>query len=151
MSWQIALLIFLSLWLLAVSFFLFWLYLHLSNLVRGAKKENLISILDQITKNQEISKKDALELGQRIDTIEEKDLVHIQKIGFVRFNPFKEIGGDHSFSLALLDGINSGFILTGLHTRERTRIYVKLIKEGKCDRELSKEEKEALNKTLKEK
>jgi hypothetical protein len=56
------------------------------------------------------------------------------------------MGGDHSFSLALLDAHLTGFIITGLHTRERTRVYIKKIEEGKCKQDLSKEEREALKK-----
>jgi len=86
-----------------------------------------------------------VELGQQAD----EGRLHIQKIGIVRFNPFKEIGGDHSFSLALLDGKDTGVVLTGIHTRERTRIYTKQIKNGKCEFELSAEEKRALIKAQK--
>jgi len=67
-------------------------------------------------------------------------------VSLVRFNPFSEMGGDHSFSLALLDAHLTGFIVTGLHTRERTRVYIKKIDGGKCKQDLSKEEREALKK-----
>jgi hypothetical protein len=62
----------------------------------------------------------------------------------VRFNPFKELGGDHSFSLAILDSHDSGIVITSLHTRDRTRVYMKDIKKGKSESELSAEEKSAL-------
>jgi len=57
--------------------------------------------------------------------------------------------GDHSFSLALLDGKDTGVVITGLHTRERTRVYMKAIKAGKGEHELSEDEKKALAKALK--
>ena len=69
---------------------------------------------------------------------------HVQKIGLIRFNPFKELGGDHSFCLAILNGEDSGVVVTGLHTRDRTRVYMKSIKKGKSEYELSSEEKKAL-------
>jgi hypothetical protein len=62
----------------------------------------------------------------------------------IRFNPFSELGGDHSFCLALLDDRDTGVVLTGLHTRERTRFYMKDITNGKSSLELSNEEKKAL-------
>ena len=61
------------------------------------------------------------------------------------------MGGDHSFSVALLNGKGTGIIITGLHTRERTRVYVKDIKQGKSEVELSQEEKKALRLAQKEK
>ena len=91
-----------------------------------------------------MTKKGFADVDKRLDFLEEDGKVHVQKIGLVRFNPFRELGGDHSFSLAILDGINSGVIITGLHTRDRTRIYMKEIKKGKASLELSSEEKKAL-------
>lgn len=66
----------------------------------------------------------------------------------VKFNPFAEVGGEHSFVITLLDGTKSGIILTGLHTRGLTRFYVKLVQVGKPDQKLSDEEDEGLKKAL---
>ena len=72
----------------------------------------------------------------------------IQKTGVVRFNPFSEIGGDQSFSIALLNKNNDGLVITSLYTRERNRVYAKPIIKGKSQYLLSKEEKEALEKAI---
>jgi hypothetical protein len=72
-------------------------------------------------------------------------LNNLQKVGFVRFNPFAATGGDQSFSLALLDRKNNGLVLSSLHSRESTRLYAKTLKRGKSiDYELSKEEQKAI-------
>jgi hypothetical protein len=63
----------------------------------------------------------------------------------VRFNPFKDIGGDQSFALALLDGKNSGLVVSSLHTREGTRIYSKPVIKGESEKyPLTDEEKSAI-------
>lgn len=67
-----------------------------------------------------------------------------QKISVVRFNPFGDTGGDQSFALAVLDAHNSGYVLTSMHGREGTRVYVKPIDLGKSKYTLSKEEQQAL-------
>ena len=67
-----------------------------------------------------------------------------QKISIVRFNPFGDTGGDQSFVLAVLDALNSGYVLTSIHGREGTRVYVKPIDESKSKYPLSEEEKQAL-------
>ncbi len=72
-----------------------------------------------------------------------------QKISVVRFNPFGDTGGDQSFSLAVLDGHNSGYILTSIHGRQGTRIYVKPLDFGKSKYPLSKEENQALAQAMK--
>lgn len=68
----------------------------------------------------------------------------LQKISMVRFNPFGDVGGDQSFSLAMLDGHDSGLIITSIHGRSGTRVYAKPIDLGKSKYSLSSEEKKAL-------
>ena len=67
-----------------------------------------------------------------------------QKISIVRFNPFGDTGGDQSFSLAVLDAHNSGYVLTSIHGRTGTRVYVKPVDLGKSKYTLSDEERQAL-------
>ncbi len=69
---------------------------------------------------------------------------YIQKVGFLKFNPFAETGGAQSFAVALLDQNDDGFVLTSLHSRAGTRTYAKLIEKGKSQTELSKDEEKAL-------
>jgi len=68
----------------------------------------------------------------------------IQKTAVVRFNPFKNTGGDQSFVLAMLDNHDSGLLLTSIHSREGTRVYIKPVTYGNSDHTLSREEKDAL-------
>jgi hypothetical protein len=67
-----------------------------------------------------------------------------QKISIVRFNPFEDTGGDQSFCLAVLDAHNSGYVLSSIHGREGTRVYVKPVDFGKSKYPLSAEEQQAL-------
>ncbi len=110
---------------------------------------DLRSILDKIMAQGEANREGLGELTKELKRLDEEGALHVQKVGLVRFNPFKEIGGDHSFSLALLDGKETGVVITGLHTRERTRVYMKAIKAGRGEHELSEEERKALEKALK--
>ena len=73
----------------------------------------------------------------------------LQKISMVRFNPFGDVGGDQSFSLAMLDGHDSGLIITSIHGRGGTRVYAKPIDLGKSKYSLSAEEKKALSQATK--
>lgn len=72
-----------------------------------------------------------------------------QKISIVRFNPFGDTGGDQSFVLAVLDAHNSGYVLTSIHGREGTRVYVKPVDYGKSKYTLSSEEQQALDQAAK--
>jgi hypothetical protein len=66
----------------------------------------------------------------------------------VHFNPFSEVGGQHSFVITLLDPHKNGVILTGLHGRGLTRFYTKLISNGLSDQPLSAEEIRGLKEAL---
>lgn len=68
-----------------------------------------------------------------------------QKSAIVRYNPFKDTGGNQSFSLAILDLDNNGFVITSMHSRESSRVYSKAIIKGKSSHNLSAEEQEVLS------
>ncbi|PIZ89905.1 MAG: hypothetical protein COX88_01150 [Candidatus Nealsonbacteria bacterium CG_4_10_14_0_2_um_filter_35_20] len=78
--------------------------------------------------------------------IEKEHPSAFQKLGIVRFNPFKEMGGDQSFSLALLDKEDNGLLITSLYTREGNRVFAKPLVKGISKYQLSEEEKEAIRK-----
>ena len=149
MSWQILAPVILGIWLLVLTIAFVALLKFFRRLTSGAKDLDLRAILDKIIAQGQVNREELEEVKKELKRLDEEGALHIQKIGLIRFNPFKEIGGDHSFSLALLDGKETGVVITGLHTRERTRVYMKAIKDGKSDHELSEDERKALNKALK--
>lgn len=146
MPWQNLLLIVFGVWILVVSVLIYRLLALFNKLTKGVEAKDLKSVLEKVFNQEAKNQKDIQELGKRLSVVETGSRLHIQKVGLVRFNPFKELGGDHSFSLAILDGESSGVLITSLHTRDRTRVYLKSIKKGKSDVELSEEEKKALTK-----
>lgn len=88
------------------------------------------------------------ELTELVREMRKKDRGHIQKVGVVRFNPFKDVGGDQSFSIALLNEENSGVIITSLYSREGNRVYAKAIERSQSKYQLSDEEKEAISRAV---
>jgi len=105
------------------------------------KFEKILSDNNSITKKQ--TEIDAL--YSHIRSISERSL---QKTSLIRFNPFKDTGGDQSFALCMLDHTNSGIIITAIHSRETTRVYTKKIKDGQSALTLSNEEQQALTKIV---
>ena len=63
-----------------------------------------------------------------------------QKMGLVKYDAFHEMGGKLSFSLAMLDGKNNGYIINAMHTREGCYTYIKEIVDGNAIIVLSGEE-----------
>ena len=72
----------------------------------------------------------------------------IQKVGIVRFSAFKDVGGDLSYAVALLDETNTGIILSSIFSRSSSNTYLKPIDRGNSTYKLSDEEQEALNKAM---
>ena len=66
------------------------------------------------------------------------------KKNIVKYDAFNQMGGQLSFSLALLDENNNGFILNSVHSAEGCYSYTKEIIGGKCAIDLGEEEKQAL-------
>jgi len=83
-------------------------------------------------------------LTNKLNTTGDTLLMAYQKMGIVKYDAFKEMGGKLSFSLALLDDMNTGFILTSVHTNEGCYSYVKEIIKGESFVILSNEERTAL-------
>jgi hypothetical protein len=134
-----------GIWLLIISIFLFRIVALFNKLTKGVEVTDLKKVLEKVLAEGEVTSKKIDEIVKRINYLEEDGKLHVQRVGLVRFNPFKELGGDHSFSLAILDAQDSGIVITSLHTRDRTRVYMKDIMKGKSDTELSAEEKRALS------
>ncbi len=133
------------LWLLLITILFWQLLSHYNNLTKGISNRTLKTILEEVLKNITISQKDIDVLKTRCDTIEKDGIFHIQKIGLLRFNPFKDTGGDQSFILALLDKNDTGVVISSLYARSGTRWYAKSVLNGKAtEHQLSDEEKKAI-------
>jgi len=114
------------------------------NFFKKQKQEpkNLIEILSQFKDLERNFDK----LSRELENLKKESKFSIQRVGVVRYNPFKEVGGNQSFSMALLDGNDSGIVITSLYSREGNRVYGKSIKNGKSEHLLSDEEMEAVKK-----
>ncbi len=83
-------------------------------------------------------------LGEQLRRVENEGRRAVARVGVVRFNPFEDTGGNQSFALALLDARNDGVVISSLHSRQQTRVYLKSIAGGRAEAALSDEESEAL-------
>lgn len=86
------------------------------------------------------------ELEKKIKGLERESRLFIKKMGVVRYKAFSNMGGNQSFSLAVLNEKDTGFVITSLYLKEKNRLFVKSVKKGKTDYSLSEKEKEAIQK-----
>jgi hypothetical protein len=71
-----------------------------------------------------------------------------QKMGLIKYDALNEMGGKLSFSLAMLDEKNNGYVINAMHTREGCYTYIKEIIDGNSIIVLSGEEQKALNRAM---
>ncbi len=98
-----------------------------------------------------VSKLEKLEIkldkvSDRLEKLEKESKNFVNNVGIVRYNPFEYSGGNQSFSIAILDSLENGVVITSLYSREGNRVYSKPIKKGESEFSLSDEEINAIQK-----
>lgn len=94
---------------------------------------------------------DALrDVSRRVDTLADEVAGQsalqrraFQRFGLVRYDAFAEMGGQLSFSAALLDDHGDGLVITSINGRQETRTYAKDV-HGLDSHNLSHEERQAI-------
>jgi hypothetical protein len=90
----------------------------------------------------------AARLDGRLGTAESRLDGTIAYRGLVRFDAYNEMSGQQSCSIALLDAMQSGIVLSSIHHRDQARLYVKHLIAGEPEYPLSPEEVEAVRVAL---
>jgi len=84
-------------------------------------------------------------LSTRSDRLGEQTGRCLQRVGLVRYDAFKELGGHLSFSVALLDAKQDGVVVSVLNDRDGARAYAKPVAGGRSTFTLSEEEQRAIS------
>lgn len=116
--------------------------------MKGKNAENLADALEE-----NFQQMDRLEISHQKTQLRVEEALHgitstFHKLGIVKYDAFKEMGGNLSFALCLLDDTNTGFILNTMHGRDSSYTYIKEIIKGEAYATLGEEEKEALEKAI---
>jgi len=82
--------------------------------------------------------------GTRLTALEAAAPGALSCMGLIQFQAYDDVGGGQSSALALLDAAGSGVVITALHARVGTRIYVKRVIEGRGEGTLGEEESAAI-------
>ena len=133
--------------------FAIWLWLELRTLRKdiavvfaGKQAKDLETVILEQKKGIEDLDKEIQELYDISNRLYQLGEESVHKTEVMRFNPFKEVGGNHSFAVAFLNGHDTGFVISSLHTREGTRMYAKPIEGGKESKDypLTEEERQTV-------
>ncbi|ANS76428.1 hypothetical protein AWM70_19150 [Paenibacillus yonginensis] len=136
------------------------LWLLVWNFVQGAKLRKMRRKYELMMKGTGVEDLESLLLNLKIqlDEVEEehgKQQRQLQllesiipkqkaKIGIKRYNAYAETGSDLSFSIAIINEMKDGVVLTGLFNRDGSYVYAKPLKQGESTYLLSSEEREAI-------
>jgi Protein of unknown function (DUF4446) len=94
--------------------------------------------------------REAMERVRQLDELshqmERASRSYIQRLGVLRFNPFRDSGGDQSFAVALADQDGNGVVISSLHGRDATRVYAKPLAAWESVYPLNDEERQAIRK-----
>lgn len=139
--------------LLFWNIFLQWQYFTIKKRLRsvfnGTKAGDLEGVISEARKRIVRNEKEIKDIKKFTLYLENMGLSGIQKVSAVRFNPFQDTGGNQSFCICLLDGRDTGVIISSLFTRDGNRVFAKPIKEGESEFPLTKEEQKSLAQAIK--
>ena len=115
-----------------------------THLLTGVDSANLEEVLNQHIAEVRAAVEAVSTLETRTQRMDRTLKHSMQWMGVVRFNPFRNTGGDQSFAWAIVDGYGNGIVLSSLHSRENTRIYAKPLHRWESPYSLTEEEKKAI-------
>ena len=119
--------------------------------MQGQEGKSLEEAFNKKFENMDTINKEIDTIQTRLNDIDENLMKTYQKIGIVKYDAFKEVGGTLSFVLALLTKENDGFLINSMHSnREGCFTYIKEVKKGEVFVTLSDEETQALEEAKKQ-
>ncbi|NSW80564.1 MAG: DUF4446 family protein [Chthonomonadetes bacterium] len=111
----------------------------------GASLERVL--VDHLARVEQVDTRQS-QMEERVSALEAQLPLCVQRVGLVRYDAFEDVGGQQSFSLALLDARQNGLVLTSVYSRSDVRVYAKAIRQGQPSHPLSEEEVRAIQNAL---
>jgi hypothetical protein len=87
----------------------------------------------------------ATRLEERMATAEERIDGCVAYTSLIRYDAMGELSGQQSSSMALLDSHRTGVVVSSILHRDQARVYVKQVRDGESELELSPEERQAID------
>jgi hypothetical protein len=125
-----------------------WLYVRLSGryreLLRAPAGTDLSELVTAALAQSRQAELRTEELDRKACQLDQELGPCLQRLGITRFDAYESVGGEMSFSIALLDREGTGVLLTSLYGREDSRIYAKALVKGVAQGPLSDDERRAV-------
>ena len=109
---------------------------------------DIVSMLQRIDADAEGLSRWSNNAEERLRRLEDLMPATLARSSVVRYDAFPDVRGKLSRSVAVLDEIGNGFVLTVLANRDDNRFFLKGVTEGRGDEPLSPEENSAVEDAL---
>jgi Protein of unknown function (DUF4446) len=86
----------------------------------------------------------ATRLDERVMAAEHRIDGCVTHTSLIRYDAYNEMSGRQSSTLALLDSHHTGVVVSSILHRDQARVYVKPVRDGTSELDLSPEEQEAI-------
>ncbi len=116
--------------------------------MQGKDAKSLEQSIVNLFESNRIMKESSEDNHKRIRELTKNQKFAFQKMGLVKYDAFKQMGGELSFCIAMLNANNDGYIINTVHSTDGSYTYTKEIKNGESKLALGEEEKVALEKAL---
>jgi hypothetical protein len=107
-------------------------------------RASFVEVVSRKAEEVEALREDVLRLADDLRSTQRELQQAVRHVGLVRYDAFGDMGGRMSFSVALVDDHGNGFVLTSVHARSESRSYVKPLRGGMAEANLSPEESSAV-------
>jgi signal transduction histidine kinase len=117
-------------------------------MMKGTSAKNIEEMIIEYNENVEKVHEASKKMEQLYGEVKENLEDCIQKFSVVRYRAFDDVGSDLSFSIALLNDKNDGFVITGIYGRNECTTFAKPLENGISKYDLSDEEKTAIKNAI---
>ena len=127
----------------------FVLFRRLRRMVRGGDGKSLEGTIGKLGERVATLEAHAKKAEAAFENVDQRITTSVRGVAVKRFDPFQNAGGQQSFATALLDEKGNGVVFSGIHSRDDVRVYSKNVSNFASERELSAEEKGAIDEAKK--
>jgi hypothetical protein len=122
--------------------------------VLGGEEQDIVrhaaTLQDAFVQLRDWVEETAAGLEARVGAAEQRMDGCVAHTSLVRYDAMNELSGQQSSTVALLDSRRTGIVISSILHRDQARFYVKELREGNSEFELSPEEQEAVAAALAE-
>ena len=112
-------------------------------LQRGADGQSFVDLVSAKVMEVQMMRADIEGLRTDVGVLRSEVRDALRHVAVVRYDAFGDMGGRLSFSAAVLDDNGDGFVLTSIHGRTETRVYLKGVAKAQAE-QISPEEIQAI-------